>query len=382
MRITPFVCLAINLIVFGLFSCVVAAKEQITIGSLGHTFGFLQLDVAESKGWLETSRLDSEVVYFKSGKDCATALLQGHLDAAILGVDHAITGQKEGTAIRQLALLNQLPGWTFVVSSRLKGQVSSPADLHGMNIGVTSPGSATHILTTFLLARHGVSQADFTTVKAGVATLPDILRKEGIDAGMALEPYGSRLAQSGDATILVDFRSAVDVEKHLDGTYPLTALLVRQDTIDRSPTAVQELTNAIVWACKAVASANADDILAQLPTDYVPSPEAWRSSFDASRDVFSPDGKTDVQGIKTIIDAQVVFGKMTTPDEIDVDALYDSTFWEKANALPLPANANIWANTQDEGQGTMAQTFFAITILIFLAIGIFLLMRRKDTNNE
>jgi NitT/TauT family transport system substrate-binding protein len=238
-------------------------------------------------------------------------------------------------------------------------------------------------LTTYLLSKHGVAADEFTVVKAGVATLPDILRQGGIDAGMALEPHGSSLVESGDAVFLVDFRSAAQVREHLGSLYPLTCLLVRQDVIDRSPQAVQTVATAFVWACKWLQTATADDILNLLPTDYIPEASVWRKSFAGYKDVFSPDGKNDVDGIGAVVAAQVTFGKLSSPDEVNIDALYTNQFWQVADQTPLPASVVAPVPVGDGETGDIVgKIVLGIVVVGILAIIIFLAIRRKPASSE
>jgi NitT/TauT family transport system substrate-binding protein len=353
------------------------SARPVKIGSLGHSLGFLQLDIAEAKGWLKTSRLDGQVVYFKAGKDASTALLEGAIDAAVLGIDHAVTGQQRGVPIKQVALLNRLPGWILVVSRSLEPQVRSVADLRGRKVGVTAPGSATHILLSYLLARNGLSGSDVTVVRAGVDTLPEIMAQGGIEAGMALEPFGSSVLADGSGFALVDFRSLEQVRKHLGGTYPVTALLVRQDLVDRDPAAVQDLTTAIVWASRWLAQASAEDVVSVLPPDYVPEAEVWRRSLEGYREAFSADGRNDPDGIRRVLEAQAAFDPQFKPASIDVQALYSDEFWNKAIAAPVPNSGGAPLTTQNAEASRRAGLGLFVAVLVVL-VGLALLLARRS----
>jgi ABC-type nitrate/sulfonate/bicarbonate transport system substrate-binding protein len=152
---------------------------------------------------------------------------------------------------------------------------------------------------------------------------------------MALEPFGSSMIAEGRAFALVDFRSEADVRQHLGSTYPLTALLVRQDLIDRDPAAVQALTDAIVWASKWLAQAEAADVEKLLPPGYISEPEVWRRSLAGYRDTFSADGSIDVEGIHAVVEAQAAFDPRFDPRAVDVTALYTERFWNISNVKPV-----------------------------------------------
>jgi NitT/TauT family transport system substrate-binding protein len=353
------------------------AQEKIRLGTLDHSLGFLHVDVAESLGWFRRPELHVEVVRFKAGKDCAQALLAGELDAAVLGTEHTITGQVEGKPLRQVVLLNRVPGWTLVVGAKSAGRVRTPADLKGMAIGVTSPGSATDILLTYLLSKHGVNRSDVRVVRAGISTLPELLKQGGVEAGMALEPFGSELVAEGAATILVDFRSTQDVQKHIGRLYPMTSLLVRQRTIDSRPEAVQSLATTMVWACKWIHRADADRVISVLPAEFLPEPDVWRRSYRGYQDVFSPDGRLDPEGLRAVIDAQVVFGGIAKPNAIRPEDLYTEQFWKAGTLVPVPEGANAVAPVDHSNAGRVI--FYSLLVGIVL-VSVVVVFRKSRTN--
>ncbi len=311
------------------------AQDELRVGTAGHSLPFIQVYVAEAQGWLSRERLRARILPFKAGKDAATALINGELDAAVLGADHAITAP--GQHIKQLMVLDRVPGWILVVSKKHSGAVNTPAELRGRNLGVSAPGSATDILLTYLLARQGISRDEFKPVRAGIETFPDILRQGGMDGGMAVEPHGTKVLESGDAFVLVDFRSPDEVQKYLGSLYTGTCLLVRRDVIERKREAVQELTNALVWACKWLQTASAEEVQNLLPKEYTPEPELWQKAFRNHKGVFSPDGRNDVAGLNAVIAAQVEFGTLRSPAQHQAELLIDDSFWVVANQIPVPA---------------------------------------------
>jgi NitT/TauT family transport system substrate-binding protein len=354
------------------------AQETIKIGTLGHSLGFLQVDIAEAKGWLNNDQLKTSILTFQAGKDCATALQNGEIDAAILGIDHAITSQQKGISIKQLMLLNRIPGWILIVSTKSAKDIKTPSDLKGRKIGVTAPGSATDILVTYLLSKNGIGAKEFTPVRAGIDTLPEIMRQGGIDAGMALEPHGTQILESGEGVALVDFRSVQQVQQNLGSLYPVTALLVRQDAIERKARAVQQLTTALVWASKWLQTASAEDVQSLLPREYTPNPDLWRKSYGGYKEVFSPDGKNDIEGIRAVIASQIAFGNLKAQSEINVDALHDEAFWTAANQIPVPQGQSPPRSdvVTDQG-GLTGKLALGLILLLILSTVIYLIVRGK-----
>jgi NitT/TauT family transport system substrate-binding protein len=350
------------------------AQEEIKLGTLGHTLPFLQADVAKAKGWLDNNQIKTTIITFKTGKDCGTALQNGEIDAAVLGADYAVT--TPGQQIKQLMVLDRIPGWILMVANKHESTVTTPAALKGRNVGITSPGSATDILLTYLLSKHGVTRKEFTPVRAGIETLPDVMRQGGIDAGMVLEPYGTNMLSAGEAVILVDFRSMSQVQKHLGSLYTGTCLLVRQDVIEKKRTAIQQLTNALVWSTKWLQTASAEEVQRLLPREYTPDPEPWKRSYEGYKEVFSPDGNNDIEGLRAVINSQVVFGTLQSQDQVKAEAVIDNSFWLAANQLPIPqASSGDRDPTQSLLGGAAGKVLLAV-ILILIVGGIIMLVVR------
>jgi NitT/TauT family transport system substrate-binding protein len=351
------------------------AQEELRIGTAGHSLPFIQVYVAEAQGWLQQDKMRARILPFKAGKDCATALINGELDAAVIGADHAITAPDQ--QIKQLMVLDRVPGWMLVVSKKYSGIINTPAALRGHNLGVSAPGSATDILLNYLLARQGVSRGEFNPVRAGIETFSDVMRQGGIDAGMVVEPHGTQLVQSGEAFILVDFRSPDEVQKYVGSFYTGTCLLVRRDVIERKRQSVQQLTNALVWACKWLQTASAEEVQALLPREYTPEPELWKKAFAGYKNVFSPDGRNDVAGLNAVIAAQVEFGGLRSPVQHQAELLIDDSFWTVANQIPIPPPANIrtpkrqgWAESRVVGK-----VLFGLVLLLILFAMLFTVRR-------
>lgn len=346
------------------------AQTEIRIGTIGHSLPFLQLDVAEAKGWLHHDKLRAKILTFKAGKDCATALLNGELEAAVIAADYVIADQ--GRNLKQLMVLNRVPGWILVVDKKYSGVINSPSALRGRNLGVTAPGSGTDILLTYLLSKQGVARHEFTPVRAGIETFPEIMRQGGIDGGMAVEPYGTMMVDRGDAFILVDFRSPSDTQKYLGSLYTGTCLLVRRDVIERKREAVQQLTNALVWANKWLQTASAEEVQAVLPVEYTPESKLWKKSFDNYREVFSPDGANDIERLNAVIASQIMFGTLSAQEKINVHAetLIDDSFWRIANGIPVPEVSAVPRSTLVAGALAGKIVLWLSLLLIFIAAAI------------
>src|SRR5262249_54634752 len=80
------------------------------------------------------------------GARALQALIGGSADVVTGAFDHAIQMQAKGQPIVAVAQLGQFPGYVLGVLTKKAQGYRSPADLKGMKIGVTAPGSSTHFM--------------------------------------------------------------------------------------------------------------------------------------------------------------------------------------------------------------------------------------------
>src|SRR5260370_36951329 len=76
----------------------------------------------------------------------------------------------------------------LVVANKYKGEIKTIADLKGRPLGVTSPGSQTHMVLGYLLAKSGVKGDDVKIIGAGGSTMPLAIEKDSVQAGMLVDP--------------------------------------------------------------------------------------------------------------------------------------------------------------------------------------------------
>ncbi|MGL1255068.1 ABC transporter substrate-binding protein, partial [Vibrio parahaemolyticus] len=85
--------------------------------------------------------------------------------------------------IRSVIELGRYPGIVIGVKADKAGNYKSPADLKGMKIGVTAPGSSTNFMAMYLLVKAGLKpdDASYIGVGAGMSAVAAIQKGE-IDA--------------------------------------------------------------------------------------------------------------------------------------------------------------------------------------------------------
>ena len=142
----------LRLIVLSLFAALVAnpafaqglEKPKLTIGVGGKPLiYYLPLTIAERNGYFKAEGLDVEILDFPGGAKALQALLGGSVDIVSGAYEHTISQQAKGQAIEALVLQGRYSGIVLALTKAKAAAFKSPADLNGMKIGVTAPGSST-----------------------------------------------------------------------------------------------------------------------------------------------------------------------------------------------------------------------------------------------
>ncbi len=122
-------------------------KTKISIGVGGKPlFYYLPLTIAERNGYFKAEGLDVEILDFPGGARALQALLGGSVDVVSGAYEHTITQQAKGQNIEALVMQGKYAGIVLGMPKAKAGSYKSPADLKGMKIGVTAPGSSTNML--------------------------------------------------------------------------------------------------------------------------------------------------------------------------------------------------------------------------------------------
>ena len=142
----------------------------------------------------------------------------------------------------------------LVVANKYKGEIKSIADLKGRPVGVTSPGSQTHMVLGYLLAKNGVKADEVKIIGAGGNTMPLAIEKDSVHAGMMVDPFFTVFLKQGKGYALVDMFTTKGTLEAMGGEVQGTTLLTRPDVIAKRPATVQKMVNALVKANKLITS--------------------------------------------------------------------------------------------------------------------------------
>lgn len=279
-----------------------AAPEQsrvvLAVGGKA-TLYYLPLTIAERKGYFRDEGLEVEINDFPGGAKALQALIGGSAQVVSGAFEHTIVMQTLAQKVQAFVLQGMNPGLELgVVRSRGK-QYEWPKDLKGWTIGVSAPGSSTHMLVNHLLASVGLTPDDVSVVGVGTGpTAVAAVRGGHIDALSSVEPVMTLLEKSGDIRIVVETISDKGTRDVFGGTMPAATLYARKAFIEDNPQTVQALTNAMVRALKWLQNATPEDVVATVPSEYLLGDrQLYVASFQRLKATYSPDGRIPAKGV-------------------------------------------------------------------------------------
>ncbi len=308
------------------------AAEKVTVGIGGVALiVYLPMVVAQAKGYFAEEGLEVEVLDIKGGgSQAASALIGGSVDFSGNAIDHAIKAKTRGKDLVAIHSFVRLPVMGLVVGSRHKGEIKSIADLKGRPLGVTSPGSQTHMILGYLLVKGGVKPEDVKIVGAGGSTMPLAIEKDTVHAGMMLDPFFTVFVKQGKGYALVDMFTAKGTVEAMGGDVQGTTLLTRPDVIAKRPAMVQKMVNALVKANKLVVRSSGEELARMIPKELVGDPKLYAESFEHARDAFPPDSLVTREGVARVIETMRAFDAVPAGMKLEPESMFDNRFVLKA----------------------------------------------------
>ena len=323
-------------VVLAVFVCGAApaswAAEKVTVGIGGVALMvYLPTALAKAKGYFAEEGLDVEILDIKGGgSQAASALIGGSVDFSANAIDHAIKAKVQKKDLIAVHSHVRLPVMGVVVANKYKGEIKSLADLKGRPIGVTSPGSQTHMVLGYLLAKSGVKADDVKIIGAGGSTMPLAIEKDSVHAGMMVDPFFTVFVKQGKGYALVDMFTTKGTVEAMGGEVQGTTLLTRPEVIAKRPATVQKMVNALVRANKFIVGSSGAELATMLPKEISGDLTLYAESFEHSREAFPPDSLVSRDGVARVIETMRTFGAIPAGMKMEPESLFDNKFVLKA----------------------------------------------------
>src|SRR6266545_2443192 len=274
-------------------------KKQVTLGVGGKTaLYYLPLTICERLGYFKEQGLDVTINDFRGGAQSLQAVIE----------------------------LGRFPG--IVVGVRKAANYKSAADLKGMKIGVSAPGSSTNFFVMYLMSKAGLKPADAAYIGVGIGPSAVAAMKKGdIDALSNLDPMITKLEQDGDIKIVADSRTEEGTRAIFGGSNPAAVLYIKRDFIDKNPNTVQALVNAFYKTLKWLEKATPEQVAATVPEDYYLGDKAlYVAAVKANKPAYSLTGLVPPAGIKSAADMLLAFDDELRDAKVDLAKTFDDRF--------------------------------------------------------
>jgi NitT/TauT family transport system substrate-binding protein len=315
-----------------------ARKVTIAVGGKASLY-YLPLTLAERLGYFKEQELDVEILDFAGGAKALQAMMGGSADVVAGGFDHVIVLRAKGQALQAFTLMVATPSLALAVARPKAATYHSPRDLKGLKVGVTAPGSSTHIFLNHLLA--GVGLAADTVSVIGVGQGPSAvaaMRAGHIDAICNVEPTISLLERSGLATVVVETMTEQGSRAVFGELLPAGSLYTREAYIQKNPEIVQGLATALVRTLVWLKDASADAILKTVPAEYALGDRTtYLAALERQRQGYSLDGLIPSGGAGALYQVLRRFEpSVQAVADLDVSKCFTNQFVQKAMAARQP----------------------------------------------
>jgi NitT/TauT family transport system substrate-binding protein len=303
------------------------------LGLLAH----LPWQVALGQQYFQEQGLEPKGFNFESGAKSIAALIGGSADFAANALEHAIKAKVQGKDLVYVYSSTRLPGFGLAVASTHKNEIRTLADLKGKPVGVSGIGAASHVLLDYVLKKNGVDPQDVKILAVGLSTFPPALEGGKIVAGMAGEPFFSRMIARGTAFSMGNLSTLKDTQAILGGEYTFSGAITRPDVVQKRPAVVQKVVTALVKASYFIETKTPEEIAGAVPSDLLGDRAQFVEAVRASREIFAPRGLVSPSGVEILVKSLESFGVFKPGQAVDIASTYDMTYVKQAaRDLKLP----------------------------------------------
>jgi NitT/TauT family transport system substrate-binding protein len=308
-------------------------KAQLQLGVGGKPLlYYLPLTIAERKGYFKEQGLDVTINDFGGGAKSLQALIGGSVDVVTGAYEHTIRMQAKSQDIVAVAELGRFPGIVIAAHKSKAAQIKSAADLKGMKIGVTAPGSSTMLTVQYAMVKAGLKPTDASFIGiGGGASAVAAMKKGEIDAISHLDPVIAKLEADGDIVVMTDTRTEAGSKALFGGSNPAAVLYMKREFVEKNPNTTQRLTNALVKALKFLATATPDDVAAVVPEEYhLGDKPLYIQAVKKSLESYSRDGVAAEGGMQSVLATLKALDPELAAAQIDLAKTFDARFAKAA----------------------------------------------------
>jgi NitT/TauT family transport system substrate-binding protein len=307
-------------------------KPRIALGVGGKSlFYYLPLTIAERQGYFKAEGLDVEILDFPGGAKSLQAMIGGSVDVVSGAYEHTITQQAKGQDIEALVMQGKYAGIVLAMPKDKAAAYKKPADLKGMKIGVTAPGSSTNMFVNILLAKDGLKPDAVSIIGVGAtAGAVAIMKKGELDAISNLDPVIAQLESDGTVVPVVDTRTAKGMQEVYGGAYAAGSIYAPVDFAKKYPNTAQAIVNAMVRALRFIQTSTSEQIVAVVPKEYYVDRALYKAALEKNLDGFKHDGAITMEAAKAVHRDLSSFDPGVQKATVDLAKTFNMTFQQRA----------------------------------------------------
>lgn len=308
-------------------------KKSVTIAVGGkNLYYYLPMALADWMGLYKEEGVDVKVVDFQGGSKALQAVVGGSADIVSGAFEHTLSMQTKRQSMQAFVLQDRAPQCVFAINRKTMKGVKDIAALKGRRIGVTAPGSHSHVMANFVLARGGIRPNEYSAIGIGSgAGAIAAVRAGQVDAFVGLDPVITQLEQSDAIDIIVDTRRIEDADALYSGPMVAGCLYAPRTFIDANPETVQRITNAILRSLKIISTVTPETLMKSVPkAAFMGNPELYAQCFLRNRPSMSTDGRFPAGCVETAAKALASVTPALADFKFDAEACYTNRFVDAA----------------------------------------------------
>lgn len=291
---------------------------------------YLEYQLAQSLGMFKKYGVNMKLSTEQAGGVGAEdAVISGQVDMAGAWYNHTIEFQDKGKDVIGVVQLAVAPGERIMCA---KGtDVKSPTDWKGKSVGVTDLGSGTDALVSYVSARAGMTQKDYTKIAAGAGqTMIAALKFGKAECGITSQPTVNAVEKLGVGYSAIDLSTGAGAEKWLGGDYPAASVLVRADWAKAHPKETQAVVTALVATLDWMKTHTPADVANALPADFVSNQLTSKDEYIAALQKdwgqfnLAGLGAMPASGPKTVLAIEKAGGKLK--GDVDLSKTYTDAY--------------------------------------------------------
>ena len=311
-----------------------AEPRPLALGVGGQAqIGYLPMTLADRLGFYRDENLKVDIANFQGGTKSVEALVGGSVDAVAGAYDNTLILQAKGVILTTIFTFVHDYGYVLGMAPERAAKYHSPADLKGLKIGVTAPGSSTENLVRIVLGKAGLGINDIASI--GVGTGPSAvaaLTSGRIDALVTGEPDITRMTMEHSFVPLVDTRTKEGMDYVYGGLAAGAGSFTTASFIKAHPDIVQSYVNALARAQRWLLRASPDEIAATVPKNFLGGDAAvYKAALKTARHAFTEDGRTTQAKATVTWQSMVRAGRLPETLKIDFAQTFDDSFVARAD---------------------------------------------------